>query len=195
MYSRAGRILSAKRFLCFQWHTVGMAKARGKRRSMHGYLKGNINETLSLGTLASETLVAANFDESPEETTLISSIVATWSIDLLTAGQGPILVGVAHSDYSDAEIEAVIENLASWDQGSKVEQEIAKRLVRKIGTIVSVGGTSDAVLNEGKPIKTKLNWRLNTGDTLKIWAYNLSSNAFSTTVPLLQAEGHANLWQ
>ncbi len=164
---------------------------------MKGYLKGNIDESLDLGTLATKTLVADTFDESPEETTLISSIVAIWSLDNLTAGQGPIIFGVAHSDYSDAEIEAVIENQASWDQGSKVEQEIAKRLVRQIGQFVRTegSGASDVQFNDGKPMKTKLNWRLNTGDTLKMWAYNISDSNLSSTAPAMRANGHANLWQ
>ncbi len=172
-------------------------KRKGGRRSMRGYLKGNVDEELSLGTLATKTLVADTWDESPEETTLISSIVLTWSLDNITDGQGPIIFGVAHSDYSDSEIEAVIENLASWDQGSKVEQEIAKRLVRQIGQFTSstASAVDDVTFNEGRPMKTKLNWRLNTGDTLKMWAYNISASNLSTTVPVMRANGHANLWQ
>ncbi len=128
---------------------------------------------------------------------MISSIVCTWSLDNITPGQGPLIFGVAHSDYSDAEIEAVIENQASWDQGSKVEQEVAKRLVRQIGQFVQVHTLSpgDIQFNDGKPVKTKLNWRLNTGDTLKMWVYNVSLMALSTSVPVLLCNGHANLWQ
>ncbi len=176
---------------------VGAAKRRGSRRSMKGYLKGNVDEELNLGTLASKTLVADTWDESPEEKTLISSIVTTWSLDGIVSGQGPIIFGVAHSDYSDTEIEAVIENQASWDQGSKVEQEVAKRLVRQIGQFVNEtgSGTNDVQFNDGKPVKTKLNWRLNTGDTLKMWAYNVSGAALSTAAPVMKCNGHANLWQ
>ncbi len=176
---------------------LGMAKRGRKGRSMQGYLKGNVDEELNLGTLASKTLVADTWDESPEEKTLISSIVATWSLDGIVSGQGPLIFGVAHSDYSDAEIEAVIENQASWDQGSKVEQEIAKRLVRQIGQFVNEtgSGTNDVQFNDGKPVKTKLNWRLNTGDTLKMWAYNVSGAALSTSAPVMKCNGHANLWQ
>ncbi len=174
-------------------------KRKGRRRSMRGYLKGNVQESLSLGTLGADSLVADTWDESPEEKTLVSSIVCTWSLDQLTAPQGPIIFGVAHSDYSDNEIEAVIENVASWDQGSKVEQEIAKRLVRQIGQFVSPTGAgeglTDVSFNDGKPVKTKLNWRLNSGDTLKMWAYNVSASALSTSVPIMRCNGHANLWQ
>ncbi len=165
---------------------------------MKTYLKGSIDENLALGTLASKTLVGDTWDESPEEKTLISSIEVSWSLDQLTHPQGPILFGIAHSDYSDAEIEEVIENLGSWDAGSKVEQEIAKRLVRVLGTFVSEGdGTAvgDVRFNDGLPLKTKLNWILNTGDTIKMWGYNVSGTPLSTTDPQMRANGHANLWQ
>ncbi len=86
-----------------------------RKRSMKGYLKGNIDEGLALGALASRTLVGNVWDESPEQDTLISSIEVIWTLDNLRPPQGPILFGVAHSDYSDTEIEAVIENSGSWD--------------------------------------------------------------------------------
>ncbi len=165
-------------------------------RSMKKYLKGNIDENLDLGTLASQTLVGGTFDEAPEQDVLVTSIVATHSLDNMVAGQGPILFGVAHSDYSDAEIEAVIESTGSWDQGSKVEQEVAKRLVRKIGQFVGEQGTgtNDVQFNDGKPVKTKLNWRLNTSDTLKQWCYNVSAAALTTSAPVYRMNGHANLF-
>ncbi len=165
---------------------------------MRGYLKGNIDEELNLGTLAVKTLVADTFDESPEEKTFLSSIVVTWALDNLTTDQGPIIFGIAHSDYSDAEIEAVIENQASWDAGSKVEQEIAKRLVRQIGVFTADSGATavaDVRFNDGRPLKTKLNWTLNTNDTLKMWAYNIGDAALSATAPIMLCNGHANLWQ
>ncbi len=175
-----------------------MAKRRTsrRRRTIGKYLKGNIDENFSLGTLASATLVSNTFDESVTEKSLISSIVVTWSVDQLTSPQGPILFGVAHSDYTDAEIEEVIENAGSWNQGGKIEQERAKRLVRVIGTMVSseLAGTVDVDFNSGRPMKTKLNWSLQTGQTLKIWAYNKSDSALVVTVPIIRANGWANLW-
>ncbi len=172
-------------------------KKRGKR-SMKRYLRGSVDENLALSTLGSKVLIGDTWDESPEEKTLISSIVCQWSLDQLTSPQGPILFGVAHSDYTDAEVEEVIENAGSWDAGSKVEQEVAKRLVRIIGSFVSdSGGTGpvDLKFNDGRMLKTKLNWVLNTGDTLKMWAYNLSGTPLATTDPQMRCSGHANLWQ
>ncbi len=167
-----------------------------KGKSMKGYMKGNVDEVLQLGTLAATTLISTNFDESVNEKYLISSLVATYALNGMVAGQGPILFGVAHSDYTSAEIEAVIENTGSWDAGNKVQQEIGKRLVRIIGTMVGEGGTgtNDVKWNKGQPVKTKLNWMLQTSDTLKLWAYNISDDALTTADPGLRCNGHANLW-
>ncbi len=169
---------------------------------MGRYIRGNVDEDLSLSTLATKTLVKTNFDETPQEEVLISSIVATWALRELTASanDGPIMVGLAHSDYSVAEIEEVIENVASWSVGDKIAQERAKRLVRVVGIFDfsgTAGGTfgGASVLNDGKPIKTKLNWRLITGQTMALWAYNLGSSTLATTDPQLFCQGHANLWQ
>ncbi len=165
---------------------------------MGKYIKGNIEENLDLGTLASKTLIADTFDETVEERTFLSSIVVSWSLDQLTAPQGPISFGVAHSDYSDAEIEQVLEAVASWKEGDKIAQEVSKRLVKQIGVFVSpvgaAGGITDVSFNDGRPKKTKLNWILTSGKTLKMWAYNDSASALVTTAPFMRANGHANLW-
>ncbi len=170
------------------------------RRSMGKYTKGRINFLLDLGTLAAQTLVSADNAQTVDEITLVSSIVATYSIDQWTtgAGIGPVTVGVAHSDYTDAEIEAVIENTGAWRRSDLVAQEIANRKVRIIGTFetpVAGTATSSRVLNDGKPIKTKLNWTLRTGQTLAFWAFNDGENPFATTDPDLRIQGHANLWE
>ncbi len=162
------------------------------------YIRGNVNEQLQLGTLAAKTLISAVFDEVAVEKTFVSSIVGLWTIADMTeaAGDGPILVGVAHSDYTDSEIEAVIEATGSWDPGNKIQNEISKRLVRKIGTfaIEATGVIVSQTLNDGKPIKTKLNWSLTTGKSLKIWAYNMGTSSLGATDPTVTVEGHANLW-
>ncbi len=176
-------------------------RSRGRYPRAGRYLKGNVEENLSLGTLASGALISDTWDETVNETTRISSILVDWSVDEITFPHGPLLFGVAHSDYTDAEIEAVIENAGSWDSGNLISQEVAKRKIRIIGSMTSDigdpagGGTMDIRFNDGRPVRTKLNWILNSGDTLKMWVYNRSAAALATTVPVLKASGHANLWQ
>ncbi len=175
-----------------------MAKNKPRRRNFAKYIRGEVDETLTLGTLGARVVISAAFDEVTTEQMRVSSVKNTYSMDTYTpvTNAGPILIGLAHSDYTDAEIEAWIETTGSWDRGDKVAQEVGNRLIRKIGVFETPDDAQDSVtLNDGKPIKTKLNWHLNTGKTLRLWAYNLGTAALATTNPAIRAEGQANLWQ
>ncbi len=173
---------------------VGLAR-KGKGRRMGRYIRGNVNEVLALTTLASLTAILAAFDDTVEERTLISSLVASWAIEgfAQATGDGPVMAGIAHSDYSVAEVEAWIENAQGWQEGDQVAREVGQRKVRVIGTFNNDGSAAMMHLNDGKKIKTKLNWILNAGQTLSVWAYNLGSGAL-TTGGVVHVNGHANLW-
>ncbi len=177
-----------------------MAKRRGRRRrSMGRYIRGTVDEELDLGTLAARTAISAIFDNVVNERTLVSSLVATWSLAdwTVATGDGPVLVGVAHSDYTSTEIEEYLEQTQSWNEGNMIAQEINKRKIRRVGQFESpIGGVAadSVVLNDGKAIKTKLNWILLQGQSLQIWAYNMGGSAFATTNPTLRTAGHANLF-
>ncbi len=177
---------------------VLLAKRTPKRR-FRRYLRGNVEASLALVTLGNNTLLGAAFASVVEERTFVTSLDASWSLKDLTvvAGDGPIIVGVAHSDYSDAEIEAFVENTGGWSEGNKVAQEIAKRKIRIVGTFADFGADASAlgtyVLQDGKQIHTKLNWILTTGQTVKHWAYNAGSSAL-TTGATLHTFGKCNLW-
>ncbi len=166
---------------------------------MGRYLRGAVDAKLDIGTLAAKTLVSVAIPGVVQERTLISSVVAAYGISdwTLAVGDGPLMVGVSHGDYSDAEIESYLEATGNWDEGNKVAQESARRKIRRVGMITAppdanVG--SQNVLNDGKPIKTKLNWILNQGIGIRLWAYNMGDSAFASTDPDLFANGHANLW-
>lgn len=164
---------------------------------MGRYIRGNVDEELALTTLAPKDVVGATFDEAVNERTLVSSLVATWSIGNWTpvANAGPIVVGVAHGDYTDAEIEEWLEQTGQWNEGNLVSREIGARKIRQIGTLESPeAATGSRSLNDGRAIKTKLNWILNQGQTLRVWAYNSGSAAVATTAPSVTVNGHVNLW-
>ncbi len=175
-----------------------MAKAKPRRRRAMGtYIRGNITLDLTLGTLAARTAVLSAFQDTVVNRTFISSIVATITLSNATGvdNVGPILFGYAHSDYTGAEIEEYIELVTSWDAGDKVSQEIGSRLVRRVGTIETPALSTDSrVFNDGRPIKTKLNWMIQPGQTIDFWVYNLGTAAFTTTDPNVNIQGHANLW-
>ncbi len=171
-----------------------MARKTPRRRR---YLKGVIENRFTLGTLAPTTLLGDDISDSVVERAWLSSVKATWSMDQFTegAGDGPILVGIAHSDYTDAEIEAWVEQTSSWEEADLVAQEVAKRKIRRVGTFGQTGpALSGMVLNGGKPITTKCGWMLASGQSIRIWAYNSGSSALATTSPAVVTSGHANLW-
>ncbi len=167
-----------------------------KRRRMGRYIKGHVDEELQLTTLAAGAVTTTAFDDSVNERTLLSSLVAKWSLSNFTLGQdiGPIQVGVAHSDYTGTEITEYLDNTGSWDEGNKISQEIGRRKIRSVGVFQMPATGADAVLNDGKAIKTKLNWILNQGQTLDLWARNIGTAAVATTVPSLNVNGHVNLF-
>ncbi len=170
----------------------GMA-ARKKRR-FRPYLRGNIDETQQLGsTLAANTGIRKAVTDVLDQRAWLSSVVLTWTMTNFTSGdgQGPIMVGVAHQDYTLAEIEEWIETQASWSRGDKIAQEINGRKIKTVGTIIQ---TNNGQLNDGKPVRTKCGWQLEVGQTVALWWYNTGSNALSTTDPDCETLGHANLW-
>lgn len=181
-----------------------MARKRGGGRNRFSkYIRGVVDHKLDIGSIGAQSLLSSNLAGSVIDSTRVSSVDATWSLDQLTPGadDGPILVGVAHSNYTSTEIEEWVENTTgSWDPGDLTAQEIGRRMIRQVGVfrIRTSGGTAGLnayVLNDGTPIKTKLNWALNEGDTLKVWAYNTGSSTVGTTDPQVRVEGHCNLWQ
>ncbi len=174
-----------------------MAKKGRRGRKFRRYIRGQVDDLTLGGTLAANTVVGTNMDETVNERTYVSSIVATWFLDQFTplANAGPVMVGVAHSDYSDAEIEAFIETTGSWNETDQIAQEVGKRKIRIIGVFdTPIDALTTVVLNDGKPITTKLGWILTQTQTLKLWVYNVGVIAFATTNPNIRAEGHVNLW-
>ncbi len=179
--------------------TLAITMAKHGRRSFANYMKGRVDEGLALSTLASTTLISAVFDETVTERTKISSIVVSAAMILYTpaAGDGPIEIGVAHSDYNDTELEEWVENTGSWDVGDNIQsKEIGRRMVRSLGMFDKADTDANApdTINDGKPMKIKLNWILNSGQTLRLWAYNHGTSALATTNPVVSLKGHANLW-
>ena len=158
------------------------------------YMKGNIQMTDNFPALAAKDL-ASGITNSVSDTTRVSSVEAVYGIQGLapTEGAGPWLVGVAHSDYSDTEIEEYIENAGAWEIGNMVQREVTQRRVRIVGQINTPGAVGEtAGLNDGKPIKTKLGWLLQEDQSLRFWIYNMGDAAGPST-PTYQVFGHANL--
>ncbi len=113
-----------------------------------------------------------------------------WGLRGQTPGEGPIVVGYAHDDYSVTEIKEALEAEATMTTANKVAGEQANRLVRKVGTFP--GADEDEVLNDGKPIRTRLNWAIPLGSNISVFAWN-RSGATLTTGAVLSCQGDARV--
>ncbi len=177
-----------------------MATKSQRRSNFSKYISGSIDHRLQIGSsLAANTLIGSNITQVTVDTCRVSSIKCSYSLNNFTptANAGPIIVGVAHSDYTDAEVEQWLETSGSWDRGNTSAREQRSRMVRQIGRFMigPDGASTDAqVLNGGRMIKTKLNWLLTEGQTVKFWAFNAGSVAVATTNPNFEIQGSANLW-
>lgn len=161
------------------------------------YIRGSVDHVLSLGTLAGADVIGSQLVDAVEEPAFCSSVKASYAMSDFTPiiDCGPMLFGWAHSDYTDAEIEAWVENQGSWSQGDKVAQEIANRKIKQVGVFEDQPFPAGwANFADGRQVTTKLGWLLIEGQTLRFWVYNSGSVAVGTTVPDVRANGHANLW-
>ncbi len=166
---------------------------RGRRRRPFNLRKVRVVQGIAVGALATLDVLSGAITASSAATLRLVSVNLNYKIvDLGSASDDGQEFGLAHSDYSAAEIEECLEASASIDAGNHIEREKANRLVRSIGTFVGdplAGG--DKQFNDGKPMKTKLNWLLTPGDTLHMWIRNGSATVYTTGAAII-AQG--DLW-
>ncbi len=153
---------------------------KGKRSYSRKRRKYNLKQVratpaIVLGTLASAVAVKADVIGTTDMAHRCISLDMVWSCPGLTAGEGPIAVGYADDDYTVTEIKECLEagNLGFTD---KIAAERQRRLVRIVGHLSNEIPT----LNDGRPIKTRLNWLIPTGHAVAFFAYNEGSAPLST---------------
>lgn len=161
--------------------------ARKSRRTRRFNLRlVRTSTAVALTTLANVTVLTAVVTGAADGAYRAMTLTNTWSLKGLTASEGPITVGYAHSDYTVTEIKEAIEAGASISIGNKVAQEQANRLVRIVGSFS--GLSTNEVLEHGEPISTKLNWFIPIGESVSIFAYN-DSGATLTTGAIVDVTG------
>ncbi len=181
--------------------TMGRKPTR-RSRGARKYLRGNIKHTQDLGSLGPSTGIKKAFGGTVTEKTWVISVEATYSLANFTAvaNAGPITVYLAHSDYTLAEVEEYIEAslTGSWDVSDlrTAEQRGRGRRIKKVGTFYPESGhlAADILRISKRPIKTKLNFMLNTGKTVAAIYYNSGIAGLTVTTPDAEMLGYANLW-
>ncbi len=157
--------------------------ARKPQRRKFNLRKVKVNSGIAVGALAAADVTAAAVTAAAADKLRFISVIAsyTWT-DVQQITDDACVFGFAHSDYSAAQIEECLEATGGIDLGDKLAQEKTNRLVREIGTFSSVTSAlgSGVQFNDGKPVKTKLNWLMSAGDTLNMWARNASGVVYVT---------------
>lgn len=145
--------------------TAGAAK-KGRRR----YIKKiKVRSTVAMATLLQDTglLDQLTGDTASEQFFAVSvDLSVAWEDD--TAGDGPIDIYVAHSDYSLTECEEYIELDTGFGRADLRAQEIQRRKIRFVGTI----DNEQPTLNDGNPVRVPLKFMLETGQTVQAVYYN-----------------------
>ncbi len=161
-----------------------MAKKRSRRfpRNMRVV---QISSSSAIGALAAADVVVNAVTNTASGKMRFTSVTARYGVSGGTSPEGPVIFGLAHSDYTAAEIEECLEAGGSIDLGDKIAREQANRLVRRIGIIDM---DPNAIFNDGKPVKTKLNWLMAVGDQLSLWIFN-KDQVTLTTGGLLTIDG------
>ncbi len=162
-----------------------------RRRRSFNLRKVRVAETIGITALAAGDVITGFLTNAGTDPFRIMSVDCSYSVvnlgDQIDDGQE---FGVAHSDYTAAEVEECLEAQAAIDLGDKVAQEQSNRLVRSIGRMSGLGATGGGrVFADGRPVKTKLNWYMATGDQLNAWVRNGSGIVY-TTGAALSAQGH-----
>ncbi len=145
-----------------------------------------IRGKVTLATLGSNVAITGDvFDSVLVEDLFCISCDINVALRDHTAGEGPIEFGLAHGDYSAAEIEECLSvSLLSPD--NKIEGERARRLVRRIGYFA--GLSTEEVFNNGVPKRVPLRWTQGDGTQMDMWAANRSGAAL-TTGTILEFQG------
>ncbi len=160
-----------------------MARHKGSRR--RGFVAIPVSQQITLGTLASNIVVAADLIAALTEDLYVISADLMWSRLNAADGEGPIQVGIAHGDLSVTEIgENLNANVTGPD--NIIQMERARRPVRKAGMFSGLAG--DEVLNDGKEIRSRIKFSIGDGQAVLAWAVN-RSGATLTTGGLVRVDG------
>ncbi len=164
---------------------IVLAAKKGRRRRFN-LRKVRVTSTLAVGALAALDVAAGNLTNVvTDEMRFISCNFAyTWST--ISGGTDDSMeFGLAHSDYTAAEIEECLEAGASIEIGDKIAQERANRLVRSVGIIANETASVAAKFNNGMKVKTKLNWLIGEGFALQAWVRNATGTVYTTGSSLI----------
>ena len=157
----------------------------GKRGRSKNFFVSKVNKDIALSTLANGVVVSDTLLDLVQDAWIISADLS-WSIRDLTAGEGPIEVGITSSVLSATEIAECLDASPN-SQDDRVPLERTLRPVRDVGSFP--GLASEEVLNNGNRFRTKIKMVITSARDLRIYARNSSGIANLATGAVVRAHG------
>lgn len=156
-----------------------MAKHPKRRRRNWQTIEVHNKFPLDAG-FASEAGLSRDLTDNATENFIATSLEATYTLAVEQAaepnGVGPLMIGIAKSDYTIAEISEWVTNTSGFTRADLRQQEISKRHIKHVGEFhlesIASAAKLRVELNDGLPIKTPLNWRILTGTQIQVWIFN-----------------------
>ncbi len=157
---------------------LALLAARKRRRRRGGRLVAlPFNTQLALSTLGDETIVEVDLTTVLAEDFFAISCDLAVSVDGNTTTENPLEFGVAHGDYTVAELKEYV-NANLTDPSDKIAQEHSRRLVRRFGTFSATDVNWSP--NNGMEKRIPLRFSIGDGKSLIGWCMNHSGAGMNT---------------
>lgn len=154
-------------------------KGRRGRRTPLGVAR--VNESLAIGSVTTGVVIVGALTSNGPQRKFLLSAMLSWGLSGYTTGDGPIHVGLAHGDYTVAEIGEWFNATGALDTQNLVAQEQTRRKIRDAGIFEFGAELSQSdVLNEGMPMKTALKFILGDSEDLNVWVRNSGAGTLGT---------------
>ncbi len=135
-----------------------------------------VNGVLSLGTLANATALAGALTVITDDFWFQSGDLS-WTLDGMTAGEGPIYVGLSNGDLSVSEIKESI-NAIPTSRSDIINRERARRPIRRVGQF-SVVDTGEKLF-DGRTERQTIKMYVAEATQLNFFAFNQSGASLTT---------------
>ncbi len=146
-------------------------KRSPKSRKRRALVVWPFKTQLAMSTLAADAVFKATLMGLSDDAYLISADIM-WSVREQTAGEGPLVVGIASDNLSTTEIAEGLDAAPAF-RSDVIQNERAKRPVREAGMFP--GLSTEEVLNNGIAIRTPIRMNLGGGTDLACFARNRSA--------------------
>ncbi len=170
-----------------------MAKRRRRRRNPR-FAVLKVHKPLDIGTLAQNVCLKGTVLDLLQDCYIIATDLS-WTILGMDLLDGPVDVGLSHSDYTVTEVQEAVDASPTSDS-DQIALERTRRKVRTAGTFKTPENTGAGVsLNDGKLMRTKVGFGVSNSFELDLWAINRGAPALTVDTTVMVSGKVYVIWQ